>query len=87
MRHPLERHDLKDLEKASIELQSHIRLRRPRRPFRRFFSIAIGLGLTIIGGYIIVTNIQAGHFMGMPSWFGVSMFVTGMMIVYSEFSD
>lgn len=85
--HPLERHDLPELERAAAELQSHIRSRRPRSRIRKFISLSLGLGFTIVGGYLIVTNIEAGRLMGLPTWLGVSVFVTGMMVVYSDFAD
>jgi uncharacterized membrane protein YgdD (TMEM256/DUF423 family) len=82
----LERHSLPDLERAAIELQSHIRARRPKRSrIRQILSLSMGLGFAIFGGYLIITNLEAGRIIGMFSWFGVSMFVTGMMIVYSDF--
>lgn len=83
----LKKHSLKELQQASAELRAHIRARRPKRKFRRFLSTSLGLGFTIFGGYLIVTNLQEGRFIGMFSWFGVAMLVTGLMIIYSDFAD
>jgi hypothetical protein len=88
MRHPLERHDLKDLEKASIELQSHIRSRRPKPSLaRRIIGLCISVPAIAGGLYILAVTLGTGHFFGILPTTGGVLAIGGVIWIYSDWFE
>lgn len=89
--HPLDKHDLRSLEDAAKELNTHIRDRkrifRPSTP-RRLLGLCFSIPAIVIGTALLIRVITLyDHPISLPIFGAVALVAGGLIWIYSDWFE